>query len=214
MLPTGRDLIDALVGELDAALRTMAGVAADGGRTGPAAGVPDEGLSQTDRDRAAQLMRVNHAGEIAAQALYRGQALVARDAGLRDELLRAAGEEHDHLRWCAARTRELGAEVSRLTPAWYAGSLAIGVAAGLAGDRVSLGFLAETERQVTEHLDGHLGRLPGPDRRSRAIVTQMRADEAEHRRNALARGGVGLPAPVRLGMRLAARFMTVTARFL
>lgn len=205
--------MDALVGELDAALRTMAGIA-DPGRPDPAAGTPDDGLSAADRDHAARLMRVNHAGEIAAQALYRGQALVARDETLRGDLLRAAGEEQDHLYWCAARTRELGADVSRLTPAWYAGSLAIGIAAGLAGDRVSLGFLAETERQVTEHLDGHLRRLPGQDARSRAIVMQMRADEAEHRRNAIARGGVELPAPVRLGMRLAARFMTVTARFL
>lgn len=204
--------LDALVGELDAALRTCAGVAGPPGRPNPAGPAPDEGLSGTDRAQAAQLMRVNHAGEIAAQALYRGQALVARDEALRADLLRAAGQEYDHLAWCAERTRELGQGVSRLTPLWYAGSLAIGVAAGLAGDRVSLGFLAETERQVTEHLDGHLDRLPGQDGRSRAIVQVMREDELAHRRNALDQGGIELPAPVRLGMRLLARVMTGTAR--
>lgn len=210
----GRGFLDALVVEIDAALRTVTGVDAAPARASPAGSRTDDALSAADRDRAARLMRVNHAGEIAAQALYRGQALVAREDALRADLLRAAQEEHDHLVWCAERTRELGQEVSRLTPLWYAGSLAIGVAAGLAGDRLSLGFLAETERQVMEHLDGHLERLPGPDGRSREIVARMRAEELDHRRQALAHGGVELPAPVRAGMRLAARFMTTTARFL
>jgi ubiquinone biosynthesis monooxygenase Coq7 len=213
MSAPARGLLDALVTELDAALRTVAGVGG-AARASPAGSHADDALSATDRDRAARLMRVNHAGEIAAQALYRGQALVARDDALRADLLRAAQEEHDHLVWCAGRTRELGQGVSRLTPLWYAGSLAIGVAAGLAGDRLSLGFLAETERQVTEHLDGHLESLPATDARSREIVARMRAEELDHRRHALAQGGVELPAPVRAGMRLAARFMTVTARFL
>ena len=213
MAQAGSNFRDRCIAEFDAALRTVTGTAAPS-RANPAGGAADNPLSATERDRAARLMRVNHAGEIAAQALYRGQALVARDPALRAELLRAAGEEHDHLAWCEARTRELGKEVSRLTPLWYAGSLVIGTAAGLAGDRISLGFLAETERQVTEHLDGHLQRLPGQDQRSRQIVTRMRAEENHHRDTAVARGAAGLPPPVRFGMRLAARLMTTVAHFI
>lgn len=207
--------IDRCIAELDAALRSVS-APPTATATGPPdpAGSGDAALSDAERDLAARLMRVNHAGEVAAQALYRGQALVARDDALRAQLLAAAGEEHDHLAWCDARTRELGGHVSRLSPLWYAGSAAIGAAAGLAGDRVSLGFLAETERQVTEHLDGHLRRLPAQDRRSREIVARMREDEMRHGRDAVERGGVGLPPPVRLGMRLAAGVMTTVAWFL
>jgi ubiquinone biosynthesis monooxygenase Coq7 len=156
-------------------------------------------------------MRVNHSGEIAAQALYRGQAFVARDAGLKAALLQAAREEHDHLAWCEARVRDLGQQTSRLNPVWYLGSFAIGVLAGLAGDRTSLGFLAETERQVSEHLDGHLSRLPGGDQRSREIVTQMRRDEIAHGQAAMDRGGASLPGLVRSAMRRKARIMTSLA---
>lgn len=209
-------LIDRCIAEFDAALRTV--TAQEGARParptpGPATPEDAQLLSATERNRAARLMRVNHAGEIAAQALYRGQALVARDPALRRELLRAADEEHDHLVWCRERTAALGAGVSRLTPLWYAGALAIGAAAGLAGDRASLGFLAETERQVTEHLDGHRQRLPGQDAASRGIVERMRADELAHRHDALARGGVEPPAPVRAAMRLASRVMTTVAHY-
>jgi ubiquinone biosynthesis monooxygenase Coq7 len=159
-------------------------------------------------------MRVNHAGELAAQALYRGQALAARDEMLREELLRAARQEHDHLAWCEARTQELGKDVSLLAPFWYLGALGIGAAAGLAGDRVSLGFLAETEGQVAEHLDGHLRSLPGQDLRSRRIVDAIRAEEIGHRDNAVRRGAVPMPAVVRFGMRLASKLMTTVAHYL
>jgi ubiquinone biosynthesis monooxygenase Coq7 len=203
-------LLDRLIGELDAALRTVA-APAEAGRANPAAVTAEQAMSEAERDLAARLMRVNHAGEIAAQALYRGQALVARDPSLRGDLLRAAREEHDHLVWCRERVTELGQKVSLLTPFWYMASLAIGAAAGLASDRASLGFLAETEKQVTQHLDGHLVRLPRQDQRSRRIVEQMRLDELAHSHHALAQGGGELPLPVCAGMRLAARVMTILA---
>jgi ubiquinone biosynthesis monooxygenase Coq7 len=215
MLPDPRSLLDACLVELDAALRTLDPARAAERRPAPAAGSDAAAaLSGTERDQAARLMRVNHAGEIAAQALYRGQALTARDAGLRSQLLQAAAEEQDHLAWCAARTRALGQPVSRLAPLWYAGSFALGAATGLAGDRHSLGFLAETERQVCAHLDGHLQRLPAADAASRAIVRQMRAEEAGHQQAAEARGAAMLPWPARLAMRSAARVMTTVAHYL
>ncbi len=205
-------LIDRCIAEFDAALRTVA-AAHPASRARPQATSAQEPLTASERDLAARLMRVNHAGEIAAQALYRGQALVAGDAALRSALLQAADEEHAHLGWCQERAAALGAGTSRLAPFWYAGALAIGVAAGLAGDRRSLGFLAETERQVSEHLDGHLQRLPGQDQASRRIVERMRADEQAHRQDALARGGVEPPAPIRQAMRLASRVMTSVAYY-
>ena len=156
-------------------------------------------------------MRVNHAGEVAAQALYHGQASVATDPALRQQLLVAADEEQDHLAWCAQRLGELGSRPSRLGPFWYVGSYAIGVTAGLISDRVSLGFVSETERQVEEHLHGHLDRLPAGDQRSRAIVEQMKQDEAEHGQAALDAGGIELPRPVRWMMRGVARVMTTLA---
>jgi ubiquinone biosynthesis monooxygenase Coq7 len=171
-------------------------------------------LAAVDRQLSARLMRVNHAGEIAAQALYRGQALVTRDPALRNELLGAARDEHDHLAWCRERVGALGESVSVLSPFWYAGALAIGVAAGLAGDRVSMGFLVATERQVSDHLGGHLGRLPPADTESHAIVAQMRDDEERHGHAALARGAAELPLPVRAAMRLAAGVMTTVAFWL
>jgi ubiquinone biosynthesis monooxygenase Coq7 len=159
------------------------------------------------------MMRVNHAGEIAAQGLYHGQALVARDPAIRSLLETAGREETDHLAWCEQRLRELNDRPSRLDPLWYAGSFAIGVAAGLASDRVSLGFVAETERQVERHLDTHLESLPPEDERSRAIITQMRADEHAHGELALHAGGVSLPVPVQKIMQATARVMTTTARW-
>ena len=159
-------------------------------------------------------MRVNHAGEIAAQALYHGQALAARDPATREMLLRAARDEADHLAWCATRLSEPDSQPSRLDPLWYAGSLAIGALAGLMGDRISLGFVVETERQVEGHLEGHLGSLPEADARSRAIVAAMRTDEMTHGAKAKAAGGVELPMPVRALMRATARVMTGTAYWL
>jgi len=163
------------------------------------------------RRHAAGLMRVNHSGEIAAQGLYLGQALTARAPGTRTALRRAAAEEGDHLAWCRDRLDELGSRPSLLNPLWYAGSVAIGALAGLFGDRASLGFMAETERQVEGHLAGHLDRLPSDDERSRAIVREMQSDEINHGRAALAAGGTALPDPVPRLMRLAARVMTGTA---
>lgn len=163
------------------------------------------------RRHAAGLMRVNHAGEIAAQGLYHGQALSARRPETRAALRKAAAEEGDHLAWCRDRLDELGSGPSLLNPLWYAGSVAIGALAGLAGDRMSLGFMAETERQVEGHLADHLERLPADDTRSRTIVQQMQADEIGHGRTAIAAGAATLPEPVPKLMRLAARFMTGTA---
>ncbi len=163
----------------------------------PAAELPKGALTDSARRRAAGLMRVNHAGEVSAQALYRGQALVARDIGVREHLLRAAAEERQHLQWCELRLSELREQPSRLSPLWYAGSFAIGAVAGIAGDRWNLGFVEETERQVVEHLDQHLGELPKDDARSRAIVTAMKADEARHGDEAAAAGARALPPPLK-----------------
>jgi 3-demethoxyubiquinol 3-hydroxylase len=157
---------------------------------------PAAPLDAVEARRAAGLMRVNHAGEVSAQALYQGQALVARDPELRALLTEAAREEGDHLVWCARRLQALGARPSRLNPLWYAGSLALGAVAGLFGDRISLGFLAETERQVESHLSEHLETLPAADRDSRAVVGAMREDEIRHGHSALRHGGARLPAPV------------------
>lgn len=169
-------------------------------------------LAEDQRRLAAGLMRVNHAGEVAAQGLYHGQALVARDPAVRGLLEQAAREESDHLAWCEQRLQELHDRPSRLHPFWYAGSFAIGVVAGLASDRRSLGFVVETERQVERHLDSHLEQLPAEDARSRAILERMRADEQAHGELARRAGGVDLPRPVRKAMQLASRVMTTTAR--
>lgn len=178
------------------------------------ASASDTTLADAERREAARLMRVNHAGEVAAQGLYHGQALTARNPETRRHLLEAAEEEQRHLQWCESRLAELGDAPSRLRPLWYAGSVAMGAAAGLFGDRWSLGFVAETERQVSEHLDEHLQRLPTQDDRSRQILQAMRADEQRHGREAEDRGGAPLPAPVRGLMRRVARVMKVgAARF-
>jgi ubiquinone biosynthesis monooxygenase Coq7 len=183
-------------------------------RPNPAAPASEDLLSAEERQLSAALMRVNHVGEVCAQALYDGQAASARDAGLREQFRRAAVEEGDHLAWTRQRIDELGGRTSLLNPLWYAGAFGLGLLAGRAGDRVSLGFMAETERQVERHLDGHLQRLPAADHRSRAVVEQMKADEAAHAQAAVRLGGIGLPAPVRGAMRLAARVMTTTAHYL
>ena len=184
------------------------------GRPYPAEGEDELVLPAATRKRSAALMRVNHAGEVSAQALYRAQAVIARDVGVREVMRQAAGEEIDHLHWCRRRLQELGAGSSWFDPFWFCGSFVIGLVAGSLGDRWNLGFLAETELQVVEHLDGHLRRLPVADRRSRAVVTQMREDEAGHATTALHAGARELPEPVRVVMRCGSRVMTGIAYYL
>lgn len=208
------DGTDRLIIDFDRGLRALAGVQGGSGRPYPAEAVPEAELTEGERHSAAGLMRVDHAGEVAAQALYHSQALTARSPAVRAHLREAAREEGDHLDWCARRLRELDSHASRLVPAWYAGSFAIGALAGFAGDRVSLGFVEETERQVEAHLDGHLERLPAADARSRALIEQMRRDEIRHGAEAHAAGAMSLPAPVRGLMRAVARVMTATAYWL
>ena len=202
--------VDPVIISLDNALRTLSG-AVHAARPTPAAAELDAALDADARRDAGALMRVNHVGEVCAQALYQAQALTARTPGLRDKMVLAAREETDHLAWTQERLAELGGRVSWLNPLWYAGSFAIGLLAGRMGDRVSLGFVVETERQVEAHLAGHLQRLPEPDRRSRAIVAAMRDDERRHGDAAGAAGGLQLPAPIRWLMRGAAKVMTTTA---
>jgi ubiquinone biosynthesis monooxygenase Coq7 len=202
--------IDRLIGEIDRALRAVAGVA-NASRVSPGEGKREAQLDERERAHVAGLMRVNHVGEVCAQALYQGQALTARDALAKATLQQAAREEEDHLAWSAERIRELGGRPSLLNPLWYAGSLAIGAFAGAMGDRWNLAFLAETERQVEEHLTGHLDRLPPEDERTRAIVEAMRTDEAKHRATAVRLGAAELPAPAREAMRFASKVMTTIA---
>ena len=202
--------MDHWISQFDRALRAVAGVA-DGARPSPAGTKPEAELTESERAHAAALMRVNHVGEICAQALYQGQALTARDAHTRATLEQAAREEEDHLAWSAQRIRELGGRPSLLNPLWYAGALAIGTLAGALGDRWNLAFLAETERQVEEHLTGHLGELPPADERTRAVVSAMRSDEAKHRATALALGAAELALPAKAAMRLASKVMTTVA---
>ncbi len=202
---------DRLLMMADDALTTVFGKPPGTGRPDPAASVAEGELSDAERHEAGALMRVNHVGEVCAQALYQAQALTARDPALRERMRRASEEENDHLNWCAERIDALGARRSLLNPLWYGGAFTIGACAGLAGDRFNLGFVAETERQVVAHLDGHLERLPADDGRSRAVVTQMRTDEGEHATMAVTAGAAELPGPVRALMRAASRVMTTTA---
>jgi 3-demethoxyubiquinol 3-hydroxylase len=194
----------------DRALRTLAGTSA-AARPNPADALSDAPLTPTERAHAAGLMRVNHTGEVCAQALYQAQAVVVRDAELRRKLGAAAREEEDHLAWTQQRLQELGARTSIANPLWYVGSFAIGLCAGIAGDRTNLGFVVETERQVEQHLSGHMDRLPAQDVKSRAIVETMRNDEARHGADARDAGGAELPALVRGLMRITAKVMTATA---
>lgn len=194
--------------QLDQTLRTLFGRPAVTGRRNPAVTVEDTELDSDARRQAARLMRVNHTGEICAQALYQGQALTARSTAVRETLESAASEESDHLAWCEHRIRELGGRTSLLNPLFYTGSLALGALAGRAGDRWSLGFVTETERQVERHLDDHLHRLPSQDHRSRAVLAVMRDDEIRHGATARAAGGRELPLPLRLVMKAASQVMT------
>ncbi|MFZ5550372.1 MAG: 2-polyprenyl-3-methyl-6-methoxy-1,4-benzoquinone monooxygenase [Pseudomonadota bacterium] len=207
--------MDRLLVSADRALRTVSG-GAQASRASPADAARtslDAPLSLEDRRRSGPLMRVNHVGEVCAQALYEAQALTARSPAVRAQMQQAAREETDHLAWTADRLEALGDRPSLLNPLWYAGAFAIGLAAGRAGDRWSLGFLVETERQVEEHLASHLERLPEQDRASRAVVAQMKTDEAAHADLALSAGGAPLPLPLRWLMRGAAKVMTTTAHY-
>ena len=203
-------MIDDLILGFDRALRTLSGVAVSG-RKNPAAGVPEPELTPDERRHAAGLMRVNHTGEVCAQALYQAQALTARDGAIRRRLAHAAREDEDHLAWTQQRLAELGERPSLVNPLWYAASFAIGLAAGITGDRTNLGFVVETERQVEEHLSGHMDRLPAGDVKSRAIVAAMRDDEMRHGAAARDAGATDLSWLARALMRGTARLMTVTA---
>jgi ubiquinone biosynthesis monooxygenase Coq7 len=207
---------DRWLAALDDALRTVSGVA-HASRPAPKAPATAENpaeLSAAERQLAGALMRVNHVGEVCAQALYQAQALTARDPAVAQRLQTAAREETDHLAWTAARLAELGDRPSLLNPLWYAGAFGLGLLAGRAGDRWSLGFVVETERQVEQHLAGHLQALPAADAASRAIVAQMKQDEMRHAEQAEAAGGAELPRPAKWLMRAAARVMTRTAHYL
>ncbi|MDE2280345.1 MAG: 2-polyprenyl-3-methyl-6-methoxy-1,4-benzoquinone monooxygenase [Xanthomonadaceae bacterium] len=202
--------LDRLLAGIERALETVAG-APEANRSSPAHGIAPAELDDAERRHAAGLMRINHTGEVCAQALYDGQAALARNEANREHLLRAAAEETDHLAWCGERLRELDSRPSLLNPLWYAGSYAIGALAALAGDAVSLGFVVETERQVEAHLAEHLERLPAQDGRSRAVLAQMQADEVRHAQNAQARGGIDLPFPVPQLMQASSMVMKTVA---
>lgn len=201
---------DRFLSSLDTALRTLSG-AVHAARPMPAGPAPETPMDAQARRLSGALMRVNHVGEVCAQALYQAQALTARTAELREQMVLAAREETDHLAWTQQRLQELGDRPSLLNPLWYAGAFGIGVLAGRLGDATSLGFVVETERQVEQHLAGHLDRLPAEDGRSRSLVAAMKEDEARHADQALASGAALLPLPVRWLMRGAAKLMTGTA---
>ena len=202
--------IDKFITGFDNALRTLLSPAQTL-RPVPGNELPETEMTDAEKNQSAALMRVNHVGEICAQALYQGQALTARDTAVQQSLTQAAQEETEHLAWTERRIAELGGRKSLLNPLWYGGSFAIGAVAGLLGDKWNLGFLAETERQVEAHLAGHLQRLPQHDEKSRAIVAQMKMDEAGHATTAMSHGGAELPAPVKLAMKLGSKVMTRTA---
>jgi ubiquinone biosynthesis monooxygenase Coq7 len=205
-------MLDQAIIEFDKALRTTF-ASAPTTRLRPGATIAEADLSPTERRHAAALMRINHVGEVCAQALYQGQALTSNDPATRQALVQAAWEETEHLNWTEKRIEELGGRKSLLNPFWYLGSLAMGVIAGKCGDKWNLGFLAETERQVGAHLEDHLRRLPAQDARSRAVLEQMAIDEAEHAATAIDLGAAELPAPIKQAMRLNSKVMTSTAYY-
>jgi len=199
------DHLDRVIGEIDKIIKTLS-VPPRASRGIPDA--PAAALEEADRLESARLMRVNHSGEVAAQALYQGQALTARDPKVKSAMHQAAAEEIDHLAWCEQRLRELKGRTSLLNPLWYFGSLSIGAFAGALGDHASLGFIAETEKQVESHLRDHLGRLSAKDSRSRAILEQMTHDEVQHGAKAASMGGKALPFPIIWAMRATSKLMT------
>ena len=205
--------LDDLIVQFDKALRTLT-LPAHSARTVPGERLPEQELTETENRLSAALMRVNHSGEICAQALYEGQALTARNASVQQALQKAAKEETEHLAWTERRIEELGGRKSLLNPLWYSSSFALGALAGMLGDKWNLGFLAETERQVERHLEQHLQRLPQQDHKSRAILEQMKSDEANHATTAVSQGAADLPQPLQRAMQLASKVMTQTAFWL
>jgi ubiquinone biosynthesis monooxygenase Coq7 len=202
--------IDTLLINVDQAVRTLFGRPPTTGRPDPVRDLPDTELEPSQRLQAARLMRVNHTGEVCAQALYQGQALTAQLDAVRGRMEQAAAEENDHLNWCETRIEDLSHHPSVLNPLFYTGSFLIGALAGSAGDKWSLGFVAETERQVVRHLENHLGQMPTRDHKSRAILAQMKEDESHHATTAMQAGGIRLPLPVRLLMKASSKVMTQT----
>jgi len=202
--------IDNVMMQLDTGLRTLFGKPNITERANPEDTVAESELSAQEKDLAGRLMRINHSGEVAAQGLYQGQALTAKLPKVREKMQRAAQEENDHLDWCEQRIHELGTHTSYLNPLWYVGSVAIGATAGLAGDKWSLGFVAETEHQVVRHLNCHLEQISEHDHKSRAILEQMKEDEGQHATAALNAGGAALPTPVKKFMALTSKVMTKT----
>jgi len=200
--------LDKVCIQFDKALRILHHIGTDSLRQNPAEVVEPSKLNATERKVSAGLMRINHAGEVCAQALYHGQSLTAKLHTVRDKMNHAAQEEIEHLTWCKERLQQVNSHTSYLNPMWYLGSFIIGATAGLISDRWSLGFVAETERQVVKHLDGHMKRLPEQDRESRAIIIQMRADEEKHREDAIAAGALEFPQMVRTAMKFTSRLMT------
>jgi ubiquinone biosynthesis monooxygenase Coq7 len=211
MLARHLSALDRIIVEIERALSTSLDARAEAQRPSPAAGIAEADLDEAQRRHAAGLMRVNHTGEVCAQALYSGQAAVARDGATRAQLLHAAAEETDHLAWCGERLDALASRPSLFNPIWYAGSFAIGAVAAIVSDKVSLGFVVETERQVEAHLGEHLEKLPEADAASRAVVLQMQADEARHGQMAKAAGGIALPPPIPALMAFASKVMKTVA---
>lgn len=201
--------LDTFITEFDKGLRTVFSPAHTV-RPHPDHTVPDTPLTDTEKKQAAALMRINHSGEVCAQALYNGQALTSRNIATEAALRQASQEETEHLAWCERRIEELGSHKSLLNPVWYVGSFALGAVAGALGDKWNLGFLAETEMQVGKHIESHLSRLPAQDSKSRAVLEQMKIDEAKHAASAIEHGGAQLPLPVRLAMKLSSKIMTKT----
>ena len=206
--------IDNLIVNFDQGLRTIFGKPDVTERADPANNIDENELSDADRKLSAGLMRINHAGEVAAQALYQGQALTARNNNVKEQMQHSAQEEYDHLDWCEKRVKALGSHTSHFNPLWYTGSLAIGAFAGAIGDKWSLGFVVETEKQVGKHLQEHLKQLPKNDNKSRAVLEQMDIDEAEHAEKAKNAGAADLPQPIKEAMKTVSKVMTTTARYL
>ncbi|MFV2061457.1 MAG: 2-polyprenyl-3-methyl-6-methoxy-1,4-benzoquinone monooxygenase [Gammaproteobacteria bacterium] len=202
---------DNLINQFDNGLRTLFGSPQTTDRANPAKTVDETDLSEQEKILSGRLMRINHCGEVAAQGLYQGQALTAKLDNVREKMNQAAIEENDHLDWCASRIKNLNTHTSFLNPAWYFGSFAMGAIAGLAGDKWSLGFVAETEHQVIKHLDEHLEQIASNDKKSRAILEQMKIDEGRHATHALEAGGAELPMPVKVAMKLTSKIMTRSA---
>lgn len=214
MQPASPNLIDTFIIEVDKALTTVFGQPETTQRPRPDIKISAVPLSEASHRLSARLMRINHAGEVSAQALYQGQALTAKLPDVRDAMKQAALEENDHLAWCQHRLTELGSRTSLLNPVWYAGSFALGAFAGKIGDKWSLGFVAETERQVVEHLDEHLAQIDPIDEKSRSILAQMKIDEAKHGHTARVAGGVDLPPPIQIAMKISSKVMTTSSYWL